>query len=58
MRPDTNTRNRGRTSYVLIGCERSEKYKAYKKDLVRTINGSKKCEYPIRLRAKLLLGGE
>ncbi|KAL5194311.1 hypothetical protein HKD37_20G056408 [Glycine soja] len=52
-RPDTNTRNRGRTSYVLIGCERSEKYKAYKKDLVRTITGSKKCEYPIRLRAKL-----
>ncbi|KAH1207112.1 hypothetical protein GmHk_16G047370 [Glycine max] len=34
MRSDTNIGNRGRTSYILIGCERSEKYRAYKKYLV------------------------
>ena len=34
MRSDTHTGNRGRTSCVLIDCERSRKYKAYKKDLV------------------------
>ena len=27
MRLDTNTGNRGKTSYVLIGCERSGKYR-------------------------------
>jgi len=34
MRLNTNTGKRGRTSYILIGCERSVKYRTYKKDLV------------------------
>jgi len=34
MRSDTYTGKRERTSYVLIGCKSSEKYRAYKKDLV------------------------
>jgi len=34
IRSDTNTGKRGRTSYVLIGCERRGKYREYKKDLV------------------------
>jgi len=34
MRLDTNTRKNESISYVLIGCERSGKYRAYKKDLV------------------------
>jgi len=58
MRSDTNTRKRGRTSFVLIGCERSEKYKAYKKGLVRTMADSKKCGCPFKLQAKPILGGE
>ena len=33
-RLDTDTGIRGRTSFVLIGCERSEKYRVRKKDLV------------------------
>ena len=32
MRSDTNTGIRERTSFVLIGCERSDQYKAKKKD--------------------------
>ena len=58
MKLDTNTENKGRISYVLIGCERSGQYRAYKKDLVRTITGSRKCGCPFKLRAKLVLGGE
>ena len=34
MMSDTYTRKEG--PHVLIGCERSEKYWAYKKDLVRS----------------------
>ena len=30
MRSDTDTGNRGSTSYVLIGCKRSGKYRAYR----------------------------
>ncbi|XP_006591686.1 uncharacterized protein LOC114373094 [Glycine soja] len=56
MRSDIG--KRGRTSYVLIGCERSGKYRAYKKDLARTVTNSKKCGYPFKLRAKPVLGGE
>ena len=42
MRSDTNTGMKGRTSFVLIGCERSGQYRVRKKDLVRTITGSRK----------------
>ena len=58
MRSDTSTGKRGRTSFALIGCERSEKYRAYKKDLVRMITNSIKCGCPFKLRAKPVLGGE
>ncbi|KAH1228461.1 hypothetical protein GmHk_10G028440 [Glycine max] len=44
---------RGKTSFVLIGSERSEKYRAYKKNLVQTVNGSMK-----KSMVKLVLGGE
>ena len=42
IRLDTDTGKRGRTSYVLIGCERSGKYRVYKKDLIQTMNDSRK----------------
>ena len=35
MRSDTNTSMRGRTSFVLIGCERSDQHRSRKKDFVR-----------------------
>ncbi|KAH1233047.1 hypothetical protein GmHk_09G025570 [Glycine max] len=50
MRSDTDIENRGRTSYVLIGCERSAKYMTYKKDLVRTVTSIRKCGCLFKLR--------
>ncbi|KAL5161722.1 hypothetical protein HKD37_07G018966 [Glycine soja] len=56
MRSDTNIGNRGRISYVLIGYERSGKYRAYKKDLVQTVTASKKCGCLSKLQVKPVLG--
>ena len=58
IRSDTDTRKRGRTSYVLIGCEMSVKYMTYKKDLVQIVNSSRKCGCLFKLRVKPVLGGE
>ena len=57
MRSDTHTRNRGRISFVLIGCERSGKYKV-REDLVRIVTGSRKCECLFKLRVKPMVKGE
>ena len=46
MRSNTNTGMRGRTSFVLIGRERSDQYRVRKKDLVRRDTGSRKWMYP------------
>ena len=35
LRSDTNTGSRGRSTFVLIGCERSGEYKCRKKEFVR-----------------------
>ena len=58
MRSNTNNGIRGRTSFVLIDCERSGQYRAKKKDLVRTCTGSRKYGCPFKLRAKPAVGGE
>ena len=58
MRSDTNNGIRGMTSFVLISCERSDQYRAKKKDLVRTCTDSRKYGCPFKLRAKLVVGGE
>ena len=58
MRSNINTGIRGRTSFVLIGCERSDQYSTKKKDLVRIVIGSRKCGCPFMLREKPVIGGE
>ncbi|KAL5184779.1 Protein FAR1-RELATED SEQUENCE 6 [Glycine soja] len=58
MRSDTETGSRGRSSFVLIGCERSGTYKCRNKEFVRKDTGSKKCGCPFRLRGKPVHGGE
>ncbi|KAH1249182.1 Protein FAR1-RELATED SEQUENCE 5 [Glycine max] len=58
MRSDTDTDSRGRSSFVLIGCERSGTYKCRNKEFVRKDTGSRKCGCPFRLRGKLVHGGE
>ena len=58
MRSYTNNGIRGRTSFVLIGCERSGQYRAKKKDLVRTCTDNRKYGCPFKLCAKSVVGGE
>ncbi|KAH1233267.1 Protein FAR1-RELATED SEQUENCE 5 [Glycine max] len=58
MRSDTDTGSRGRSSFVLIGCERSGMYKCRNKEFVRRDTGSRKCGCPFRLRRKPVHGGE
>ncbi|KAL5147413.1 putative protein FAR1-RELATED SEQUENCE 10 [Glycine soja] len=58
MRSDTETGSRGRSSFVLIGCERSGTYKCRNKEFVRKDTGSRKCGCPFRLHGKPLHGGE
>ncbi|KAL5190965.1 hypothetical protein HKD37_04G010299 [Glycine soja] len=57
-RSDTETGSRGRSSFVLIGCERSGMYKCRNKEFVRKDTGSRKCGCPFRLRGKPVHGGE
>ncbi|KAL5161684.1 hypothetical protein HKD37_07G018932 [Glycine soja] len=49
MRSNTQTGSRGRSSFVLIGCERSGQYKCRKKEFVRRATGSRKCGCPFKL---------
>ncbi|RZB45305.1 hypothetical protein D0Y65_054905 [Glycine soja] len=58
MRSDTNTGSRGRSSFVLIGCERSGQYKSRKKDFVRKDTENRKCECPFKLRGKPVVEGQ
>ena len=55
LRSDTYTGQKGRRSYVLLGCERSGKYKGLKKDGGETITGTKKCGCPFKLQGNPLV---
>ena len=56
IRSDTNTSSRGRTSFVLIGCERSDEYRCRKKEFVRRDTETRKCVYPFKLQGKPVVG--
>ncbi|KAH1203128.1 hypothetical protein GmHk_17G049444 [Glycine max] len=58
MRSDTDTGSRGRSSFALIGCERSGMYKCRNKEFVRRDTGNRKCGCPFRLRGKPVHGGD
>ncbi|KAL5190510.1 Protein FAR-RED ELONGATED HYPOCOTYL 3 [Glycine soja] len=58
LQSDTDTGSRGRSSFVLIGCERSGLYKCRNKEFVRRDTGSRKCGCPFRLHGKPVHGGE
>ena len=58
IRFDTNTNSRGRTLFVLIGCERSGEYRCRKKEFVRRDTGTRKCGCPFKLRGKPVDGGQ
>ncbi|KAL5185362.1 putative protein FAR1-RELATED SEQUENCE 10 [Glycine soja] len=57
MRSNTYTGSRGRTSFVLIVCERSSQYKCRKKEFVRRDTGIRKYGCPFKLRGKPLICG-
>ena len=56
MRSDAGMR--GRTSFVLIGCERSGQYRSGKKDFVRRDTGSRKHRRPFKLYGKPVVEGQ
>ncbi|KAH1247928.1 Protein FAR1-RELATED SEQUENCE 5 [Glycine max] len=58
LRLDTNTSRRGRTTFVLIGCERSGEYRCRKKEFIRRDTGTRKYGCPFMLRCKPVVGGE
>ncbi|KAL5147393.1 hypothetical protein HKD37_06G017087 [Glycine soja] len=58
LQSNIDTGIRGRSSFVLIGCERSGQYKCRNKEFVRRDTGSRKCGCPFRLRGKPVHGGE
>ncbi|KAH1211196.1 hypothetical protein GmHk_14G039705 [Glycine max] len=58
LRSDTNTGSRGRTMFVLIGCERSDEYRCRKKEFIKRNNRTRKCRCPFKLRCKPVVGGE
>ncbi|KAL5127506.1 Protein FAR1-RELATED SEQUENCE 5 [Glycine soja] len=58
LRSDTNTGSRGRTTFVLIGCERSGEYRCRKKEFIRRDTETRKCGCPFKLRCKPMVGGE
>ncbi|KAH1228959.1 Protein FAR1-RELATED SEQUENCE 5 [Glycine max] len=58
LRSDTNTRSRGRGTFVLIDYERSGEYKCRKKEFIRRDTGTRKCGCPFKLRCKPVVGGE
>jgi len=58
VRSDTNTGSRGRTSFVLISCERSGKYRCRKKKFVRRDTDTWKCGCPFKLHGKPVVRGQ
>ncbi|KAL5194017.1 Protein FAR1-RELATED SEQUENCE 5 [Glycine soja] len=58
LRSNTNTGSRGRTTFVLIGCERSGEYRCRKKEFIKRDTGTRKCGCPFKLRCKPVVGGE
>ena len=58
VRSDTYTGSRGRTLFVLIGCERSGEYRCRKKEFVRRDTRTRKCGCPFKLHGKLVDGGQ
>ena len=58
MRSDTSTGQRGMKTFVWWGCERGGKYKRYKKDLLVTESGSRKCDCHFKLLGYPVKSGE
>jgi len=58
LRSDKATGQQGRKTFVLLGCERSGKYRKYRNDLEVSITEIRKCDCPFRLRGKPISNGK
>jgi len=58
LRSDKAIEQQGRKIFVLLGCERSDKYRKYIHDLEVTITGIRECDCPFRLCDKPVANGE
>ncbi|XP_017428787.1 uncharacterized protein LOC108336850 [Vigna angularis] len=52
IRSNTTIGEAGRKTFIVLGCERSEKYRKYKPDVQPSVSDTRKCECPFRLRGK------
>jgi len=52
LRSDKANRQPRRKTFVLLGCERSGKYKKYKTVVDVSVTDSRKCDCPFKLRGK------
>ncbi|XP_014523044.1 protein FAR1-RELATED SEQUENCE 5-like [Vigna radiata var. radiata] len=52
VRSDKATDDRGRKTFVKLGCEKGGKYRKYKVDAVPSVYGTHKCECPFRLKGR------
>lgn len=50
-------KRKGRKIFLILGCEKSGKYRKFKNALSHKVSGTKKCECPFRLRGRLLKNG-
>jgi len=58
LRSNKATGQQRRKTFVLLGCERSGKYRKYRNDLGVSIIGTRKCDCLFRLRGKPISNGE
>ncbi|XP_047156820.1 uncharacterized protein LOC124827744 [Vigna umbellata] len=52
IRSETKTGEAGRKTFILLGYERSGKYRKYKADVQPSVSSTSKCKCPFRLRGK------
>ena len=58
LRSDKTNKQPWRKTFVLLGCERSGKYKKYKTVVDVSVTGSWKCDCPFKLRGKPSFHGD
>jgi len=48
----------GSKTYVLLGCERGDKYRKYKSDVQPSVSDTRKCDCPFKLIGKPISNGD
>jgi len=48
----------GRKTYVLLDCERGDKYRKYKSDVEPSVSSTRKCDFPFKFIGKPISNGD